>query len=203
MKKFFANFFITGISWLIYNTFFFLIYLLFLAMRWDNSGSGAVVDSSSFYSYVITLAVFSVLLIASFIAFFFIGKKVLLKCKNPVLTFLSCFSSYAVIAFVILRSDTLLAFTRPYLDVLFSVIIFAKQNLVPPVINEEYLIWHSEIVNKQLIVMDLSTSGLNNALFALLPFIIAYIGLCIRKKKIKTEIQYDDPEKSGDGVAID
>lgn len=203
MRKFFANFFIMGISWLIYNTFFFLIYLLFLLMRQYDSGSGDIVDSASFNSYVITLVVFSILLIASFIAFFFIGKKVLFKCKNPVLTFLSCFSSYAVIAFLILRSYTLLAFTRSYLDVLFSVIIFAKQDLTPPLIDAEYLIRHNEIMNKQLFVMDLKTANLNNALFALIPFIIAYIGLCVRKKQIKTEIQYDDFGKSGNGAAID
>lgn len=186
MKKFFANFLITGISWLIYNTFFFLLYLLFLGIIRGTSGSGGIVDSASFNSYVIALAVFSVLLIVSFIAFFFIGKKALFKCKNPVLTFLSCFSSYAVIAFLILSSYTLLAFTRSYLDVLFNVIIFAKQDLTMPLVEAEYLIRYNEIMDNQLLVMDLKTSNLNNALFALIPFIIAYIGLCMRKKQRQT-----------------
>lgn len=181
MKKFFANFFITGISWLIYNAFFFLMYFLFLATRWTSSRSGDIVDQASFNAYRIALVFFSVLLIMSFIVFFFIGQKTLFKCKNPVLTFLSCFSSYAVIAFVILRSNTLLSFTRSYLDILFSVIIFVKQDLIPPLTDAEYLIWHNELVDRQLLVMDLSTSNLNNALFALFPFIIAYIGLCMRK----------------------
>lgn len=182
MKKFFANFFITGISWLIYNTLFFLLYFLFLGIIWGTSRSGDIVDLASFHAYRIALAIFSVLLIASFLAFFLIGKKILFQCKNLLLTFLSCFSSYAVIALGILRSNTLLSFTRSYLDIFFSVIIFAKQDLTPPLIDAKYL----EIVDKQLLVMHLSTSNLNNALFALLPFIIAFIGLCMRKKQRQT-----------------
>lgn len=182
MKKFFANFFITGMSWLIYNTFFFILYLFFTVMVWSDSGVGAVIDKPKFYAYMVALVVFSVLLIASFVVFFFIGKKYLFKFKNPVFTFLSCFSSYAIIAYEIMHSYTLLAFTRFYLDLLFTVIIFAKQYLSLSLTNAEYWGGHNELFDKQMLVMDLKTSNLYNALFALIPFVIAFLGGLAKKK---------------------
>lgn len=190
MKKFATNFFITGISWLIYNTFFFFIYAVFCMIRHASEDFGGnITNLAGLNEYKIMLAMFSILLIVFFVGFFFIGKKTLLKYQNPVLAFLSCFSSYAFIAFAILRSNTLLAFTRFYLDVLFTVILTKPQDFYPPLTDAEYVPWAAEVWDRQVLVMDLKTSGLLNALFALLPFIIAFIGLCMRKEQIKTENQ--------------
>lgn len=195
MKKFFANFFITGIFWLIYNTFFFCIFVLFLAVK-SYSGSGEL-TITEIKSYRISLVIFSILEILFFIGFFFAGKKVLFKYKNPILTFLSCFSSYAVIADKILRSNTLLAFTRSYLDILFHAVYLKYQDLTPPLSEAEFWIWYNEVSDRHRLAFELATSNLLNALFAAIPFVIMFIGLMVRKTKNRTE----NTVNTGDGTA--
>lgn len=191
MKKFFGNFFITGMAWLLYNTFFFLAYAVFQVTRIASGKFGLrIEDTADIKEFRIVLAIFSVLLILFFIGFFFMGKKVLFKCKNSALTFLSCFSSYVVIAFLIMCSNTQLAFTRSYLDVLFRVIFTKAQDFTPPFNDAAFWDWEMEVMDRHILAMDLATSNLINTLFALLPFGLMFLGLLTRKKfkEIKTAV---------------
>lgn len=179
MKRFVANSFFTGITWLMYNTFFFVIYFLIAApMIISLGGFGTSPDTlQKLQAFRIIFAVFLLLLIGFCIGFFRLGRKVLYKCSHPIWTFLSCFSAYAVIAACILRSSTQLAFTRSFLEVAANALLPRAQEIQAYVDGLSFAYFERDIL-----CSDIATSNEINALFALVPFIIAYIGLCTRKQ---------------------
>ena len=208
MKKFFSNFFITGITWLIFNTFFFVIYFFIAAPMISKFGDGfglSIEGMKNLTAYRVLAVAFSVLLVVASFCFFQIGKKLLCNCKNPILTFLSCFLAYAVIAVCIGNTTTNHEFTRPVLEVFSKAVLIRTQDVEnaalsredamflskegPTPLSEEdialILFYKNELFLKEQHCYDIAKSTFLNALFALIPFAISFIGLCVRKEKRK------------------
>lgn len=179
MKNFLKNSFLTGFTWLMYNTFFFAVYFLIAApIIITLGGFGISPDTpQKLQAFRIVFAVFLLLLIGFCIGFFRLGRKVLCKCSHPIWTFLSCFSAYAGIAGCILHSPTQLAFTRSFLEVTANALLPRAQEIQAYVDGISYAYFERDVL-----CSEIATSNEINALFALIPFIIAYIGLCTRKQ---------------------
>lgn len=206
MKAFLKNFFLTGIAWVVFNTAFFVLYFLIAAPIIVKFGDGfgvSVEGMKNLTSYRILAAVFVVLLVVLCFFAFRVGKQLLAKFKNPFLTFLSCFLAYAVVAVCIGTTTTNHAFTMAPLEVFSKAVLIRTQDVenavrarelarlalegeAPSLIEEEMeLVWSSPEVlfSKEKRCYAIAESTLLNAAFALLPFGMAYIGLCVRKDK--------------------
>lgn len=192
MKKFFANFFTTGLLWFAYAVTLFIIYFIHCALESSQGYIGLrIVDLERFKANIAICVVASILLVLLLIGAFFIGQKVLADCRNSVLTAVSCFVPYLIIIICIWNSNILVEFTKSYLSILLPVIGTRISDFSPPINDAEYIIWQTEYFNRSSIYYELVSSPWANALFALFPFLIAYIGFYTKKKKTG--------KRSGDG----
>lgn len=207
MKAFLKNFFLTGMVWVVFNTVFFVLYFLIAAPIIIEFGAGRSLDVEegmiNLTIYRILAGVFVVLLAVLCFCAFRIGKKLLVKFKNPLLTFLSCFLAYAVVAVCIGTTTTNHEFTRAPLEVWSKAVLIRTQDVENAKLSQEdamlvsqleipfsseeeaarFLFYQDVLLSKEKRCYEIAKSTFLNAVFALLPFGIAYIGLCVRKDK--------------------
>lgn len=201
IKVFFANFSATFLIWLVYNTAFFTVYFMYCLYRANDEHVGReIVDIVDFKVNIVLSVIVSVLLVLLLICSFLIGKKSLSKCRNPVLTVISCFSSYIIIAVAIWRSSVLIEFTQSYLAIVLPTVFTRISDFAQPLTDCEYEIWQTELMYRSGYCSELITSANLNNLFALLPFTFSYIGINQGTVQHRGTVLFADKnQQSGDG----
>ena len=180
MKKTVINIFLMFISWLIYSTFFCIIYYFIanpIIYGWGEGFRVIIQEMKTLNAHRILAVIFLLFFVVSLLLFFILGRRVFSK-QNLALDLVSCFLPHSITAIFILRSPTTLAVTRPLLEVFTIPIIFTTQDISNYLNCFDFV----ALYNKGTLCREVTTSNVNNALFSLIPFIISFVGVRVKNK---------------------